>query len=327
MFKLLSEKSKMPEDCYEIAKVYEDGQAVEKIVCKYKGIGRNKEYLKGYGDVEDNVCPLCKKELSSKASVKKHLNNYSCPIKKLKKIEDKKIESDTGFSKEINLPYEKYLKNVYPNIKLRDIVFIFGAQGSGKSTYCRNYLNDFFEEFCDPNKVEIPKAVIMLSNIQNDTSFNDLLDEGKIIGLDINDPSLITEPLDTKTDLLNSLTIFDDYDNVKDKEILNSLYQTLHDVITIGRDHSENNMDTYCIITAHDFDNRNKITRDITKECSIVVMFPKAGQHYYIDKCLKNYCGMDKKTREKVLSLDSRWVAVQKRFPMFVASEIGCFAF
>ena len=55
------------------------------------------------------------------------------------------------------------------------------------------------------------------------------------------------------------------------------------------------------------------------------MIFPKSGNRKGMVYALSNYCGFDKKTIEKILTLPSRWVLIGKEYPMYVLYEKGCF--
>jgi hypothetical protein len=38
---------------------------------------------------------------------------------------------------------------------------------------------------------------------------------------------------------------------------------------------------------------------------------------------LKNYCGFDNKTIDKILNLPSRWVLIGKQYPLYILHEKG----
>lgn len=323
MFKLVDKDVKCPDDCFNVARVYELESCVGKIICKYGNIGR----MKGRPDINDRIaidrlllvndkeCPFCKKQMSCKSSVKRHISN-SCAVRKVDEMEDRQTEMESGFKNEIILQDNQYIKNASPNTKLRDIVYISGAQGSGKSFWCRQYINDFMKMFKD-------KPIILMSRIEDDESFRELIKNKKMIPLDITDDDLIDNPIDPKTELANSLCVFDDYLQF-DKEIKKSLKHTLSDIMLNGRDQANEGNDIYCLITSHmlmDYQN----TRDILNEASMIVMFPHSGQVYHIRRCLKMYVGLSKQQIEKCLNLESRWIACYKRAPNYVIHEAGIF--
>ena len=324
MFKIIEKDTKCPSGCFVVCKVWETNEIVGKVVCEYKDIGRCSSKPKTTDhiainkllSVDGKKCPFCNKQLSCKTATKRHIEN-SCPIRKVEEIEDANNQIKSGFSKELILHDNQYIKNGSPNLVLRDISYVSGAQGAGKSTYCRNYINDFIEMLPD-------KPIILMSRIEDDESFRDLIADGKMIPLDINDEDIVDNPIDAKTELSNSLCVFDDYLQF-DKAIQKSLQYTLKDILLNGRDQGNYGDDIYCLVTSHMISDYQK-TREILNESSVIVMFPKAGQVYHITRCLKVYVGLSKNQIEKCLNLNTRWIALYKRAPNYCLWEGGVFA-
>jgi hypothetical protein len=323
MLKTIGPEAKCPKDCYVLANIWTSDDIVGKIISKYNNTGRttgnpkskNRSAVDKMLKVDDKKCPFCDKQLSCKSAVMRHMDT-ACAVLKMDKMETKKVEHETGFSDEIVLPPHQYVKNATPNTKLRDIIYIAGAQGSGKSTYVRHYCNDFIVMFKD-------KGIVLLSRLNEDKAFKDLIDKDKMISIDINDPDIIDDPIDAKIELADTLTIFDDYAQF-DKDIRKSIQFTLQDCLLNGRSQADNGDDTYVCVTGHQITDYAK-TRDLLNEASSIVVFPKAGQVHGITRCCKIYCGMNKRQIDKIFGLDTRWVCIHKRFPMYVMWEGGCY--
>lgn len=346
MLKRVHNTYKLSKDERPLAKIWEDNRHIGWIMLRNDNLGKQKNKkpntnlaVKQLIDENEFQCPFCEKILSCKQSTIRHVK-YSCPIRKLDKLEEarqSRIKSNPDdYSDEIILQDGEYIKNCFPDVHLRDITYISGAQGSGKSTYCRNYIDDFMEIFCDGNRKNNPyekklpngqeyadKEVFLFSKIENDDAFEDLVNSEKMTVVDIADEDLIDDPIDGKKETPNSLVVFDDYFSMK-KDIANSIHTTLVELLQNGRDQSKNGGDIYTLVTSHVLLNYHK-TRDVLNECSSIVIYPKAGQSYHIKRCLKIYCGYDKHTIKKIMELDSRWVAIHKRFPNYVVYETGAF--
>jgi hypothetical protein len=68
-----------------------------------------------------------------------------------------------------------------------------------------------------------------------------------------------------------------------------------------------------------------KDTRRILNECKSVTIFPSGLGGKSIKYLLDNYFGLDKEQIKKIKKLNSRWVTIQKGFPMLVMSDKECF--
>jgi len=323
MFKVIDVTTKCPDDCMVVCKVWEFESVVGKIICKYENIGRdtgvpsmsNKVAINKLLKVNGKQCPFCKKKLSCKSATKRHIEN-ACPHMKVEQLEQDNVEIQSGFRHEIELPSHQYIKNASPNTKLRDIIDVAGAQGAGKSTWCKNYMSDFVEIMPD-------KLMVLMSRVEDDKAFREFIKDGKMIPLDINDPELIENPIDAKKELANTLCVFDDF-YLYDKDIQESLRYTLNDIMLNCRDQADYGDDIYCLVTGHQIMDYKK-TRDLLNEASTIVMFPKAGQHYHITRCMKVYIGLSKEQINKAMNLNTRWVACHKRFPNYILHEGGCY--
>lgn len=371
-----------------VAIIYDKDTDEQKSVIFYDRNYDNKEN-KEKNKINSKKCPRCKKVLSNKYNAQRHYDEY-CIYARIQKAQD-----DDAFKKNrIDLADNEIIKSQYPNPVLRDICFIAGPQGSGKSTYVKNYIkgfmdlfnvvddskqkkkdensfNELFDESNDSisdsfidtilenpeyykdilddvlnnsyddsydenssddieeivsfnssknnNKKENDKPskhIYLLSRIEDDESFRDLISDGTIIPIDLNNKDIITTPIDSKKEIGNSLAIFDDYE-LLDKKVQKSVEITLKDVLLNGRDQANKGHDIYCAVTGHQLSNRDK-TRDILNECSTVSFFPKAGGVHSINYTLSKYCGLSKKQIEKIIVLPSRWITIHKRYPNYI---------
>ena len=116
-------------------------------------------------------CKICNKSFSSTSNMKTHMRKFH---------ED---EMNEKMADEIET--DNFIVCQLPNMNLRDIVYISGPQGSGKSTYTKNYITQFNKLF--------DKDIFLISRIKNDSSFADL----DLIQLDLHE-GIISEPLNPK---------------------------------------------------------------------------------------------------------------------------------
>lgn len=256
----------------------------------------------------DLTCLKCGKQFKTKNYVGKH--KKICPKRNME-------HTIPYVCKYVDIDSQFKIKSQLPNPELRDICYVSGAFGSGKSTYTKNYIREFLMMFGEH------KDVVLISRIEDDDAFQDMIEDELILPFEINDYTLTEEPLGAKEDLNNTLTIFDDVD-LCNKKIEKSIQTTIRDVMMNGRDQSNSGKDIYSLITSHMLTNGMK-TRDIINEASSITFFPRSGSQYHIERLLKVYMGFNKKMIKYILGLESRWVTIYKRYPMWVLHEKGAF--
>lgn len=197
-----------------------------------------------------------------------------------------------------------------PNIDSREVVYIAGPAGSGKSTYASLYLENYKKLF--------PKNdIIIFSRKPSDP----VLDRLKPCRFVI-DESIVTNPLDITQDLTDGCCVlFDDTNTFQDDKIKRAVAKLMHDILEIGR-----SLEVYCVITSHLINpNERKDARTIWNEAHTVTIFPKSGNRHGIKYALQNYCGFDRKDIEKILKLPSRWVTIGKQYPLYIMHEHGAY--
>jgi hypothetical protein len=188
-----------------------------------------------------------------------------------------------------------------PNTKQeRDILYIAGPSGSGKSFYCRLYLQNYIKAF--------PKnQVFMFSKLNEDKSL-----EGLPIKRIMIDDRLISEPFDV-ADFKDCCVILDDIDALKEKAIKKALYDLKTEILETGR-----HFNTSLILTSH-LACKNLETKSILSEAHSITFFMKSGMP--VKTLLKNYLGMDEKQIKKLHDIPSRWITITRGFPMVIFSE------
>jgi hypothetical protein len=188
----------------------------------------------------------------------------------------------------------------------RDVLYISGPAGSGKSTYAAEYIKEFKKIF--------PKADIFLFSIKESDK---VLDQFKPHRIMLND-ELLENPINPK-ELAHSLVIFDDIDTISNKKLLNEVRRLRDSILEVGR-----SLMTYCITTTHNL-TAGTHTRMQLLESTAVTFYPKMGDAFHIMRFLKEYAGLDKKKIATIMSLKSRWVTIYKRAPNYCLYEHGAF--
>lgn len=209
--------------------------------------------------------------------------------------------------KEINLQNgEKFeiVPTAEPN--KRDIFYICGASGSGKSYIAGEIAKNYKKLF--------PKnEIYLISKLTQDETLDSLtIGKPKRINIEsiLDDPPNIEE-------FRECLVIFDDYDSLTGK-LSAAIHTLINDIATMGR-HTH----THMILCSHFFSNYSK-TRLILNEATHYVLYPQASAFSSLKNMLMHYLGMEMKDIKDLKKLKSRWVCFHKNFPQYQLSEFNC---
>jgi len=213
-------------------------------------------------------------------------------------------ENVTEYLTEIKTRKPKEHFQHIPNKKTeRQILYITGASGSGKSYYTRNYCNEY-------KKIFPKNEIYLFSSIQEDSSIDKVKDINRIR---LDNEFLMTD-LDVN-DFKDSLVIFDDTDCMTNKMMKTKINNILNMLLETGR-----HTNTSVIYTSHLATN-GLDTRRILNECHSVTIFPHSLGGRTLKYLLENYFGLDRDQIKKIKKLNSRWVTLVKGFPMVVLSD------
>lgn len=184
----------------------------------------------------------------------------------------------------------------------RQILYITGASGSGKSTYTAKYIQNYKRLF--------PKnPIYCFSALKEDES----LDVVKPKRVTIDD-TLVSDPLPIE-EFKDSCVIFDDIDVISDKKQREAVYSILNSALETGR-----HFRITVIITNH-LATGGKDTRRVLNECSSVTYFPFSGSNVGLKRLLVDYLGLDAKAIKYIKSLKSRWATIFRAYPNVVMTE------
>jgi hypothetical protein len=198
---------------------------------------------------------------------------------------------------------------VVPNKKTeRTIRYVTGASGSGKSYWTKMYADEY-------KRLYPKREIYIISSIKEDKTLDKIKDLHRI---KLDSQEFLTESL-TAEDFKDCLVIFDDTDCLVDKRQKLKVDAILNSVLETGR-----HFNTEVVYTSHLACN-GKDTRRILNECKSVTIFPSGLGGKSIKYLLDNYFGLDKEQIKKIKKLNSRWVTIQKGFPMSVMSDKECF--
>jgi len=229
---------------------------------------------------------------------------------KVVSITDKDVPQVTKSLTHIHIPDEgKFQQIPDPEVE-RQILYIFGASGSGKSTYARKFIEQWLKGHKDGD-------IYLFSALKDDESLDELKPNLKRIKID---EKLINEPLEAEH-FKDSMVIFDDIDVIREKELKEAVYTILNGILETGR-----HFNTWCISTNH-LPSNGADTRRILNECHSITYFPHSGAGAQQKRFLENYAGLDYKEIKKIKKLNTRWATIFKTYPMCVMTEKDLFTF
>ena len=244
--------------------------------------------------------------LLNRLSEYKSKDSHPDDIVEPQKIKDlyRKILEDERNSKVIELSTDSMFVPIpSPDADKREVWYIAGASGAGKSYFARNLAEAYKKLFPD-------REVYLISKLQEDETL-DKMKIGKPKRIKVE--SLLEHPPELE-EFSDALILFDDYDTFSkpyDKAVL----KLIDDLATMGR-HTRTTM---CCMTHH-LTNYSK-TRLILNEATHIVVYPQATAFAPLKYLLKQYVGLDEKQTRKLKNSGSRWIAFKKTYPQFVITE------
>lgn len=210
-------------------------------------------------------------------------------------------DSQSGYNK-ISLKGNGHIVP-FPNIDEREVIYIAGKSGSGKSTYASQYIYNYLQ--CFPkNKVYVFSRLKM----------SDVLKAMGCIEIPINEN--LTD-IDIHKDMEDALCLFDDIDTIRDKNLRDSVYAIQSDILETGR-----HRNIHIVITSHLINgNDKKKTRTVINEANKVTFFPRGGNQHGIKYFLQHYSGFSKKQIESIMNIPSRWITINQDYPSYIFSQ------
>lgn len=212
-----------------------------------------------------------------------------------------RILADDTQSKDIELESGAFELLPSPDPKKREVFYIAGASGSGKS-YKAKELGEYYK------KLYPDREVYLISKLTEDSG---TLDKMRPKPKRINIQSLITDYPDLD-EFKDCMVIFDDYDTFTgDAEKV--VHKLIDDLATMGR-----HTNTTMLCLSHYLTNYKK-TRLLLNEATHIIVYPMATSYHALSYLLKTHIGM---TRDDIRDLKKmgRWVCIYKHFPQYLIS-------
>jgi hypothetical protein len=214
----------------------------------------------------------------------------------------RRIQADCAKDIAIELPDDATFQPIPdPDPKVRQVWYVAGQSGSGKSYFARGIAENYKKLYPD-------REIYLISKLQEDETLDKMkIGKPKRINLQ----TLVDDPVDMD-EFKDCLIIFDDWDTL-DKPYFTIVHKLIEDLAIMGR-HTCTSM----LILSHYLTNYSK-TRLILGECQYLVLYPLATSQKALRYVCEHYGGMDK---EDILNLKrrGRWICIHKNYPSYVIS-------
>lgn len=205
----------------------------------------------------------------------------------------------------------------------REVGYIVGQSGAGKTVFLVNYTIEYMTMFennqvfvftgasaSDPAYAKILTNPVMRERITFATIGKEILDQTL-------DPESFAE----------SLVIFDDTGAIEDKDVKKKIDSLRSRLCLVGR-----HKNVSVINTNHlESEFTDKSLKTAITESHFVVVFPRYGTEVGLNRLLTTWYGLPNRTKEdkavvqQIKGVPSRWAYLRKGFPKYVLHESGGF--
>lgn len=236
-------------------------------------------------------------------SIKKNISLEDVDIPSKAKEVYKKMIDDSSSSTTIELGDDSIFVPIpSADPKKRQIWYVAGASGSGKSFFAKNIAENY-------KKLYPEREIYLISKLNNDETLDSMrIGKPKRINIE----SLLEEPVDLE-ECKDSLVIFDDFDTITPKPLYDAVHKLIEDVAILGRHENVS-----CLILSHYLTNY-KSTRLMLNESHFLVLYPLATSAKALKYVAEHYGNCSKEAIEK-FKRRGRWVMIHKMFPGYIIS-------
>lgn len=197
----------------------------------------------------------------------------------------------------------------HPNKDKRDVYYVAGASGSGKSYLARTIADNYSKMYPD-------RPIYVISKLEADET----LDAMKKKPIRIPADYLLKNPVDINN-LGRCMFICDDYDVIEGKEG-KAVHTLIDDIATMGRAHGPQQGGITMLCLTHHITNYKK-TRVLLNESNWFCVYPQSTSTHALSYLLKNHLGMER-DEVKALKKLGRWVCLHKNYPQLLVSSQKC---
>jgi len=211
-----------------------------------------------------------------------------------------KMKKDSEGKGSIALPDDSSFQLIpSPDPKKREIFYICGASGSGKSYIAKGLAESY-------KKLHPGREVYLISKLEEDST----IDKAK--PKRINAQTLVDD-YPSIEEFQDCMVIFDDIDCF-DGKVLKAVHQLIDDIAITGR-----HTNTTMLFLTHFITNYKK-TRLVLNEATHYVVYPQSTSYHALGYLLKTHVGMTKDDVRDLRKL-GRWVCICKNYPQTLLSE------
>jgi hypothetical protein len=212
-----------------------------------------------------------------------------------------RILHDASKATTIDLPEDSQFQILpSPDPERREVFYIAGASGSGKSYIAKGIAECYKKLFPD-------REIYLVSKLGEDST----LDALKFLKR-VNIQSFIDDYPELE-EFQDCLVIFDDYDTLTGnaEKVVGKL---IDDLATMGR-----HTNTTMLCLSHYLTNYKK-TRLLLNEATHIIVYPMATSFHALGYLLKTHIGMTKDDCRDLKKM-GRWVCVYKHYPQWLCSQ------
>lgn len=250
-----------------------------------------------------NICHIAKKH-NDKKKKNENVNIFIANKEQLKEVNYICPEIVLTDDNEI-IQHKPYQDLKHGNT--RQILYVTGASGSGKSYYTAGYMREYRKMF--------PKnPIIIFSSLEKDKTLDDIKNTKRMVL----DEKFYNTPLSIE-DFKDSLVVYDDTETISNEFIQQKITNIKNLILTTGR-----HTNTFCLITSHNTNAglKTKLTL-LESHCITIFLFSMGSKA--LKYLLETSFGFDRKQIDKIKSLDSRWVTILRTNPITIMYEKGVF--
>lgn len=187
----------------------------------------------------------------------------------------------------------------------RDLYYICGASGSGKSYIARQIASNY-------HKLYPKRPIYVVSKLDHDETLDEM---DFIIRLDFND--WVKDPPNINN-ISDCMVIFDDVDGITGR-LGKAVHNFMEDIAITGRRHGDNQGNISMLYISHHITNYSK-TALILNESQNFIVYPRSTNPKSLKYLLENYLGMDRSDIRKFRKLNTRWLWIRSHHPQFIIS-------
>jgi hypothetical protein len=245
-----------------------------------------------------------------------NLESKGAPIVAIKETGEKKApiiyleregESARFPFSQLHLEGDQYFQVIPNPLTERQVIYITGQSGSGKSYWIAQYGAEY-------HKMYPKRSIYLFSSLSDDKSIDSIKGLKRVkIG-----PDLMNEEL-TAEDFKDSLVLFDDTDCITDKAMRTKVNRIMGSVLETGR-----HFNTSCIVSSH-LACSGADTKRILNEAQKIIFFPASIGAAKLKYLLESYSSLDKEQQKKLKKIKSRWICIEKSYPPVVISQHDIF--